>query len=389
MPLQYIDGLPCIDGGGEVRKLAALPPPPAMLAQATRFSSFAAPDPSTWKDCDLSEIVSITIRNQGQYGSCTGHAGIAIEDLIRQKMGLEPVLLSCTFPYAHVNGGRDNGASVSSILKVLKEIGTCTHAECGTDQIYKQQIPQSAFKTAEKFKIEEAFLCRSFEEICEAINRGFPVAFGIMIGQNFNRLSAEGVAPLPDVIAGGHALAGVGLKKQRGGWLIKTQNSWGTRWGINGFCYLTRGHFDNMVDAYAIMYANNTNLPPVAKSEIVTGEPEVEEKAVPLDEHLPAKIESVEVITPTEEPVVEQKQIETAPAIVEIQDRLEPVTFRDSMMKQIMAEEDKRFLDAVNAPLPEQDQEEKPVNGTASMTHTDPDALSEDAGKRRKNRHKH
>jgi len=382
MPLQYIGGVPCIDGGGEVRKLAALPPPPAMLAQAPRFSAFAAPDPSTWKDFDLSDIVSIAIRNQSQYGSCTGHAGIAVEDIVRQKMGLEPVLLSCTFPYAHVNGGRDNGASVSSILKVLKEIGTCTNAECGTDQIYKQQIPQSAFKTAEKFKIEEAFLCRSFDELCEAINRGFPVAFGIMIGQNFNRLSADGIAPLPDMIAGGHALAGVGLKKHNGGWLIKTQNSWGTRWGINGFCYLTRGHFNNMVDGYAIMYANNTVLPPIAKPEVsveeasyaiitlVPKESEVEGEASLSEEHLPAKIESVDSTVATEEPIIEAEKTEVPPlpAVVEIQEQIESVATGQSLLEQI------------------QQVEEKVVDGPPNAV---PDVISEEAGRQKKNRHKH
>lgn len=349
MAVRYIDNVPCIDGGGEIRKLAAFPPPPQIYGTAPRYSSkFEAVDPSTWADFDFANILELIIRNQATYGSCTGHAGVTAEDIILRKIGANPPLLSCTFPYAQVNGGRDQGASVSSILQVLKQLGTCTHAECDTDQIFKNQIPASAYKTALKYQVFEAFLCRTYEEIVDAINRGFPVPLGIQVGNNFSRLNNEGIAPLPDMIIGGHALCGIGIKKYKGVWLVKVQNSWGKQWGIDGCCYLTKNHFTHMIDSYAIMYAENTP-PPIAKAE-------------------------------------ETKGVSRG------------FSLGDIAFEEMKKQEDAKFLEAVNQPLPEptptpaqeepqsapepqesllaQFQEESTTDvGTASLVHTDPDGV--------------
>jgi hypothetical protein len=407
MSIKYVNGVPCIDAGGELRKLAALPPPPQMLATASRFSdNVAAPDPSTWQDFDFTDILPPIIRNQASHGSCTGHAGVTAEDIILRKIGVNTPLLSCTFPYAHVNNGRDEGASVSSILQVLKQLGTCTHAECGTDQIYKQQIPQSAYETAKKYQVFEAFLCRTFEELCEAINRGFPVAFGIQVGNNFSRLSLDGVAPLPDMVVGGHALCGVGIKKYKGVWVIKTQNSWGDRWGMHGFCYLTRGHFTNLIDAYALQYAENTNPPPIATVEKkiitpmftkslvkwigVTDElgkhiipPEIKAMMEIEDAKFLAAINApLPAIEPEPEPIKEEAPPAPEPEKIEVATEpiLEPVSSENSLMQQLADEP---------PPPAETPDDDKLVEGGPSLTHTDPEAVMDLGRRNRKNRHRH
>lgn len=314
MSVTYIQGVPCIDAGGSLRKLAALKPTDDDKAhfKAKLFRHVKAIDPSQWKECDLSSFGS-PIRDQKQYGSCTGHAGVAALDIVRRQEGQTPVLLSCTFPYSLVNGNRDNGASVSSILKVLEQVGTCTFEECGTDQIFQNQYAKNCFDTAKKYQVIQAFTCASFEEICEAVNAGFPTPFGIQVGQNFSRLNTDGVCPPADTVVGGHALCGIGLKKSRTGtWLLKFQNSWSIAWGLKGFAYLSKGSFDNMVDAYAIMYAENIDGPPpvvnepekliievIPPSESVIEPPKVEKPVkeepitvVPKEESLTAEIES-------------------------------------------------------------------------------------------------
>lgn len=286
-----IDGLPALEAAGEYRKLAAMKPEPELLATMQRFSSVMSVDPSTWKDCDYSFYGS-PIRDQKSFGSCTGQAGVTAMDYLRRKEGEENISLSATFPYAQVNGGRDRGASVSQVLKVLEQIGTCTDAECSTDQIFKNQIQQSAYQTAKKYRVRESFLCRTFEELCEGVNRGFIGACGIRVGQNFNRLNGDGIAPLPDVEIGGHALCVVGLKKWRGNtWLLKIQNSWSARWGLNGFCYLTKGHFDRMVDGYMIQYVLRNNVPIVPTQE--SNSPEI-----PDSSPLAIEIQSVPEVCP-------------------------------------------------------------------------------------------
>lgn len=307
MTVQYVGGIPCIDAAGKLRKLAAFKPAVADKDhfKLKQFSAMRAVDPSQWKACDLSSFKS-PIRDQATHGSCTGHAGVAALDIVRRQAGDEPVLLSCTFPYSLVNGGRDNGASVSSVLKVLEQVGTCTFAECGTDQIFQNQYPQSCFETAKKYKAVQAFMCNSFEELCEAVNQGFPVAFGIEIGQNFSRLSDDGVCPPPMTVIGGHALCGIGLKQSRTGtWLIKFQNSWTAQWGLGGYAFLSKGSFDNYVDGYAIMYAEADNPPPPVVKEakklvisLAPPEPIPVPPQPPKEE--PAKEETVTVVPKTE-----------------------------------------------------------------------------------------
>lgn len=322
MAVTYVHGVPCINGGGQVRKLAALKPTDEDKAHfKTRlFSSVMAPDPSSWRECDLS-IYKSPMRNQEHHGSCTGHAGVTAIDIVRRAMGQAPVLLSCTFPYSLVNGGRDQGASVSSILRVLEKYGTCTHAECGTDQIFKNQYPQTVYETAKKYMAQEAFLCRNFEEVCEAVNKGFPVPFGIQIGQNFNQLNSDGVCPPPDTVVGGHALCGVGLKKSRTGtWLLKFQNSWTEQWGLMGFAYLSKGSFDNMVDAYAIMYVTNINGPPTVIKEprklVISISDPIAAITTPLEIELPKVEEQPSVtVVPKEESLTAQIEA-TAPEAV-------------------------------------------------------------------------
>jgi hypothetical protein len=292
---------------GVSRKLAALKPSQDMMASARRFGdTHPVLQSGQWRERDLS-FVNSPLRNQQQNGSCTGHAGVTAFDTACRQVGWVPPLLSCTFPYAQVNGGQDKGASVSSILAVLQQLGTCLDSECGTDQIFKQQIPQSAYTTAKSFMAEPtgangAFLVRSFEEICSALTLGFPVAFGIRIGQNFNQLSQDGICPPPNMVIGGHALCAVGLKRYRNTWIIKFQNSWGPQWGMNGFAYLTQASFDQMVDAYAIVVPRESVVdkdqpPPVKEqvtvpdmTDILTPAPPVLGAAEPKAEekHLPA-----------------------------------------------------------------------------------------------------
>jgi hypothetical protein len=136
-----------------------------------------------------------------------------------------------------------------------------------------------------RFRIGKAFKCRTFEDVVAAISCGFMTVFGILVGRNFGDLNNEGVAPTPDVVLGGHALAGVGCKTLRNGeWAIDTLNSWSGSWGLNGFCFLTKKSFANRIDAYAIQSAiwdPEEDGPPPAKfrSQLWSNSPTLQVKS--------------------------------------------------------------------------------------------------------------
>jgi hypothetical protein len=262
--------LPVMNILGVDRKLAALSPSPQHARIGRVFKEVhEVVDPASWTDTDLSQTYKTPIRDQGQHGSCTGHAGVTALTYALEQAGVEPPLLSCTFPYGLVNGGQDNGASVSSILQVLLQTGTCTEAVVPEALIYQNQFPQNAWTDAQNWMAAEFLKIATYEELCQAISLGYPTAFGIRVGRNFSNLNAQGVCPLPNMVIGGHALCGVGLKKTfNDSWLVKFQNSWTANWGLSGFAYLTRGHFDQLIDAYAITHPKilTPDGPPIAKT---------------------------------------------------------------------------------------------------------------------------
>lgn len=260
-----IGGLPAIWEGGQFRVLGCLQPSPKHLGAAQRYGD-AYPVVKELEERDYAFHGS-PIRNQGQYGSCASHAGTTALDIVLRMIGAPPPLLSATMPYALVNGGRDNGSVMSDVLNVLIRVGTCLNKTFPESKIYKSQLPRSAYAEAANYKITQAYMCRSYEELCSAIHLGFPVSLGIMVGQNFGQLDSEGVCPLPDRILGGHALCGMGLKKsaRTGEWLIKFQNSWTAQWGQGGFAYLRKAHFGQIMDGYAVVYPKSLNDPPPVK----------------------------------------------------------------------------------------------------------------------------
>jgi hypothetical protein len=146
-------------------------------------------------------------------------------------------------------------------MTAVKMYGIAEASLVPQGMIYRSQFPSAAYANARRHRAVEAFQCRTVQDILTALSLGFGVVSGIWVGNNLGRLDSDGVAPLPDRVVGGHALAHIGLKwsARRNRWLILTQNSWGETWGMRdatgqgGFCYLTEDHWANMrIDAWAI-----------------------------------------------------------------------------------------------------------------------------------------
>lgn len=318
MPVEVINNLPAVEIAGGWRVLAALRP---SLELRTAFARFSARYPvvprDAWRDVDYSWH-GIRTRDQRSTSSCTGHAIQAAFMTLRAAAGMPKVELSATFPYAQVNGGVDRGASVSALLRVLMQLGTCTEAECTLDQLFKNQISVQAYKTAEDYRLQEGFACRTFDEFASSLVLGFTGAIGIMVGQNFGRLDRNGVAPLPDVAIGGHALAIVGLKKLGGEWHLKLHNSWGENFGFDGgYCYISERHTQRLLDGFALVIPRES-----AREDDRDEPPDVRLRLSP-----PVVVSVPETPPPAVEPVVE--------------------CGLPDAVRALMAEEDAEFLDAL------------------------------------------
>lgn len=206
------------------------------------------------REIDLAPVYKNHIRNQGSTSSCVGQGCASGMELAWKQAGNPPQKFTPYFTYGLINNGRDAGAMISSGLMSLKQHGACQEGILPSGVMYQNQFTQEAFDNAKRFRLALAFKCRNYDEICQAINLGFCCPLGIMVGSNFSQVDSNGVAPLRTSGGGGHCMLGVGLKKHaQYGWLIKVQNSWGTNFGIEGYCYLRREHFSLMApDAFAI-----------------------------------------------------------------------------------------------------------------------------------------
>ncbi len=236
-----ISGLPVHDDGNQQRILGALKP--KFKSPLPSFGDkFTAIDESAWEECSIKPW-NAPILNQGRHGSCVGHGSVTGFTYSWLFSGQQSFPFSPTYIYAWINGGVDRGSVVGDGLKELKERGTCFISQFGEDSLFTNQMSEEAKTTASRFRVLDAFKINSWIELGTALMLGFPVVCGLAVGNNFSHLDSNGVAPLPDVVAGGHCLCNTGLKKINGEWVLETQNSWGELWGMNGFCYLHRDHF--------------------------------------------------------------------------------------------------------------------------------------------------
>ncbi len=246
--------MPLIDDGFQFRALGAKRPRQT-FTHRTFESVFTVLPESEWREGSVMHW-NVPIWDQGQYGSCGGHAAGTAFSYLWAMSGQSMHEFSPTSVYARCNGGRDEGCVVADTLTCLKNYGICFMSEFGENKIYLSQMSVAAKKTALRFRVIEAYKISNWQQMGTALTRGMVVVSGIGVGNNFSNLDRNGVAPLPDRVIGGHALAQIGLRKVDGTWVATTQNSWGSRWGSNGFCYLQKDawhpQFGFPFDAYAL-----------------------------------------------------------------------------------------------------------------------------------------
>jgi hypothetical protein len=240
-------GVPFMDIKGELRTLGCKLPDPLFSALPNFEERFKVLSPKEWAENTMREAKA-PIRNQQQFGSCTGQGTVTAFTIAKKKSapGDNFEVLSATYIYGQINGGVDQGARVSEAMVAVRDKGTCFDSQVPYNMIYLQQFPPDAAQTANRFRAQETYKLNSWQELCTALSLGIPCASGIAVGNNFVRgqLDRNGVAPLPDAIVGGHCLAHIGLKNINGVWVVETQNSWGTNWGnMGGYCYLKQEHW--------------------------------------------------------------------------------------------------------------------------------------------------
>lgn len=200
------------------------------------------------------------VENQGQLGSCAGHAlalvaavccYIATRGQVRQRMSR----MWCYLEGQKQGGffGRDQGASISGCAAAAKQNGIAREETFPYTGVYSTQIPQAAVVEAGQHRILSATPLRDYAGSLNFISMGLG---GIQIGINWltglanNRTGLITRDNCGGRNLGGHSLAILGYSErmddQGRNWLIM-HNSHDYSWGKNGCAEVEPAVYENWI----------------------------------------------------------------------------------------------------------------------------------------------
>jgi len=197
---------------------------------------------SEWKPVSYRHLVPKILDQDGQ-GACTAFASVQTLQTLRAEVGLPFVELSAGNLYGRINGGMDAGSLLSDAIVALEKEGVCKASTVGQLDWHRRNWPANWQEEAAKFRVLEAWDCPSFDQLASALQFGFLVAFGVLVGANFVNVDSDGWVPDRRGGGGGHAMCGVGLAKRGSTWGIEVANSWGSDWGQAGFGVVPESYF--------------------------------------------------------------------------------------------------------------------------------------------------
>jgi C1A family cysteine protease len=198
------------------------------------------------------------IRDQGQEGSCVGHALCAVaEFLYWRKLGNPPNFSErWAYEKAKLNdewpGENYEGTSPRGAIKAWAKLGLCEE-KFWPYAANKQGKPKTgAGANAQKYPILKYERCLGLENIKHAIHHHGCVLMGMTVHGGWMAVE-NGMIPLPQgyEVLGGHAITFVGYDDQRQIFWLK--NSWGADWGEDGFAGVSyQDCLVNIQDAWSV-----------------------------------------------------------------------------------------------------------------------------------------
>lgn len=187
------------------------------------------------------------IYEQGQIGSCTANAAARLYQYELYRQHLPDFMPSRLFDYYNErllqgDPGADDGATVKNAMDALKGYGTVPESEWPySENPLRAPTPSLYGSALQNVVTSYASVQQDALAIESAIASGHPVQFGIMAYASFESqaVADTGLVPMPDArtdaLLGGHSVVATGYMHGESWWVA---NSWGTAWGIGGYCQM-------------------------------------------------------------------------------------------------------------------------------------------------------
>jgi C1A family cysteine protease len=186
------------------------------------------------------------VENQGNIGSCTGHAITSAIEVLLKRRGASTELSRLFVYYQErlLEGtvSIDAGAYIRDGIKACYQWGTPQEKLWAYNTRFWSVKPTpAAYADALTRKITRYERCTNFDAVKAALSAGFPVVVGFLVYPSFLSASVAktGVMPYPGAKErplGGHAVCLVGYDDATRRFIVK--NSWGASWGDRGYFYM-------------------------------------------------------------------------------------------------------------------------------------------------------
>ena len=193
---------------------------------------------------------STAVMNQGTLGTCVGASGkVIVEDVLTDKE-----FLSAMHIYHHgklnddIAGEDYDGTTISGALRGLKKDGCCKAELWPYDGKTTSTPKDGSVEDALTRKIDSYYRLNVDNEslsidVMKTLLLKQPLWISVYANSNLYVVSNDGIVfdieYLESEIIGGHAMAIVGWRTINGVLHWEIQNSWGTDWGSEGFCWMS------------------------------------------------------------------------------------------------------------------------------------------------------
>lgn len=204
---------------------------------------------------DLEEFMG-PVKDQGQEGSCTAHAGTENLEFLYRKFKKQSPVFSPQFLYYQErkeDGDLDQGDAGSfgrTSVICMNKYGCCLLSTDPYDHSQMNTPPTDLqIQEALSYKAGAYHSLGSVDEMKCCLASGYAFLLGFDVYDNFESIGGDGNMPSPSGgILGGHEVLAIGYDDSRGSGAFKIRNSWGLGWGNGGNFFMA---YSDMMKVYS------------------------------------------------------------------------------------------------------------------------------------------